>query len=384
MYGAAGPLAVYGAGVPIASNAAGVSSEQTYDAITPSAPESAMLGFMSASHSTGLQSGGMVGYSTFFTGYDPGRDGMARALSMGRLGGQAVSMSARAMKQLGFGGGGTAGFIDKAAKFDQYGMGVFASKTPAEAFRMQGRGAGISNSAQQTVDSRIRSLQYNTQNLSPNARRGALHRAAESLGRSSTPSRANLLTGDPDAIAKADQRDRLREAVRGGTMQSTTKTALRNATVEGVEEATESAAYRYGVGVAGGMGYKDSGKAAANLVYDEDLKRFVPKASSGSKGATILSGNAGKFIGGAAKAVGAYEIAKIAVDAASYAAGKGYESLVETTTRLQRRVGADDSMSGAYYNRAAVTERQRAVQTMNRNKIAPRTQVMGNEAYYAH
>jgi hypothetical protein len=164
-------------------------------------------------------------------------------------------------------------------------------------------------------------------------------------------------------------------------------TSSGNLALEAVDDRQDQSFIRKALtGVLGGLGYDDQGRSVGNLTREKFASGRVfgmESAAKGSGGAQF-GGAAGRVLGKGVRFLGAFEIARLGVDAATYAMGEGYEAMVKTTERLQRRVGADHSMSGGYYNRAAATERQRAVQTLNSNRLNPRTQIRGNEAYYSH
>jgi hypothetical protein len=145
--------------------------------------------------------------------------------------------------------------------------------------------------------------------------------------------------------------------------------------------------FKWLVGVLGGEGFTRGGTKASFDVAEETIDgetQLFRSPTSNSQGARILGGPAGRALGAAARIGVGYEIARLGFDAATYAAGEAYESMVETTSAIRRRVGSDDSMSPAYYNRAAATERQRARQELNIRSLNPRTQLQGNEAAMAH
>ena len=170
------------------------------------------------------------------------------------------------------------------------------------------------------------------------------------------------------------------------------QSAVRNAdpqsvTLEAVDDRKDRSFLRKSLtGILGGLGYGPDGGERGSLTTRTigDRRYGFFDAAGDSGGANVMKGTAGRVLGKGIRMLGAFEVASLAVDAGTYALGEGYEAMVETTERLQRRVGADHSMSGGYYNRAASTERQRAVQSLNRNQLNPRTQIQGNEAYYAH
>ena len=111
------------------------------------------------------------------------------------------------------------------------------------------------------------------------------------------------------------------------------------------------------------------------------------KAKAGESfrhGANVIKGNAGRMAGLAFRGFAAYEVLSFAGKIGSHMAGEAYDSMVESADRLKRRTGSDHMMSGGYFNTATSTERQRAVQAMNENSLHPRSQMMGNEAYWMH
>ena len=370
MVGTTARALAYGAGVPMASNAAGVDPEATYDALTPGAVSSAVYGLTTASHEVGLQSGGMAGYSTFFTGYNAETDGIGRRLSLGRLAGEAVSKTAEGVLRTGLVNNDTAqDMLRRASHFDELGMGAFA--------------------------------RYDKEAAS---KAGLQHQKTTTQSRGMFPGRDNL-SRDPSWWSRlrdmraAHQTSAMRGQAPGPLVQSWSieprdidvdsasiqKSAQRVGKRAGAAKGAKSWAYK-AMGLFGGAGYTDQGKADYDVVTrtGPDGKDFKALKRTSNKGLTMLKGSAGRMLGAGFRMMGAMELGMLAADAVGYAAGAGYESMVETTTRLQRRVGGDNSMSGGYYNRAAVTERQRAVRTMNQNQLNPQTQMMGNEAAFMH
>ncbi len=407
-----GPAATYGAAVPAASQAAGVDPRQTYDAITPSLAESATLGAMTASHTQGLRSGGLVGYSTFFTGYDPDRDGTARRLSMGRGAAQAVSASARALMHTGLQNTAAGKYIEPFTMAHRYGVGGAmdaAMRGPmgsasSGGITTMGRSAGKTG----TQTAGLGAFGKNPTLTATQKGVGGVPTSGGPAGTVNTrtvtrpaPEYENIPTsGGPVRQRTGRNVNPLRgvsadEATLHATSNTGTKSRsamVRSASAddlvfEAIDDPKDKGFIRKALtGILGGMGYDDEGRAVGNLTreqFDSGRVFGMESAAKGSGGAQF-GGAAGRVLGKGVRFLGAFEIARLGVDAATYAMGEGYEAMVKTTERLQRRVGADHSMSGGYYNRAAATERQRAVQTLNSNRLNPRTQIRGNEAYYNH
>jgi hypothetical protein len=348
-----------------------MSPSESYDAATPSLPESAALGLMHKDiHKKGLQSGGLLGYQTFFSGYNPERgDGAARRLSIGRLAGQGVSMAARGLKQAGLAGTAAEEFLDRASMFHKHGLGAFVD--PSEEIR-----SGAGRQARQNMLGKAKflsqngSAEYSTPGKNPGRRRAALEFAEGGFGTGSIKSGPKLQPApdvDPSDVNISGSAAReIREKGR--------KAAFKAA-------ADDSWLYKI-MGALGARGYSDDGTKAAVEGVEEtvDGKDYRMVAAAGDKGPNLISGRLGSYAGKALRMYGYYEVAKMAVDATTYAAGQAYESMVSSTEEMMRRVGRSETMSRGYYNRAAATERQRAVQELNDSTLNPRTQLMGNEA----
>lgn len=405
------------AGVSAASS--DTSPSETFGAVAPDPVTSAGIGMVTASHQKGLQSGGMFGYSTFFTGYRPEDHHAGRRLSIGRAAAETVSLAAEGLRRTPLSGiDAVDEGLKRASKLSEYGMGVFGNiqSTGLQQFYgdPQGQGVGVVDEyAQQgrggrsvkgshraasifTTESRPQSGS-STPEPAPGAE-NPVDSYRQQAGQPSTPrppaGGAPVRSAD-DVISEAaeqnadDTVDMIQNAevtgTRGASRVGTAGSPDARMPTGSSKNSTLGRAFRFLVGGLGGAGYNADGSTAVRQVYDETLGGMVTVAEGGSEGATFMKSSAGRMIGSAFKFAGYAEAAQLAGQGISYAAGKGYESLVEATTRLQRRTGgAGEQMSTAYYNRAASTERQRAVQSMNSNKLNPRNQIMGNEAYFMH
>jgi hypothetical protein len=208
----------------------------------------------------------------------------------------------------------------------------------------------------------------------------------------STQATQKLVRNAPSGVANPQANPKFGNAIEG-RVDGVVSNAGGEAAEETVEEATEAADgpaskfFKAITGILGGEGYGKSGQTFKGRSVKRDIAgdTFKFLAGSGdSQGANLASGAAGRYVGAAFRGVAIYEAARLAGQGIAYAAGEGYEAMVETTTRLRRRVGQDDSMSGGYFNRAASTERQRAMQSLNENRLDPKTQLLGNEAAFGH
>lgn len=374
------PAAFWGGAVPSAAQTAGMETGRAYDAATPSAIESIGIGLLMNRHTRGLQSGGMVGYSTFFTGYDADRHGLGRKISLGRLGAQAVSASARGLMHTPLANS------DRAAS-------VLRPLTMAHKYGVGG-----------AVDAAMRGPIGSDDVLQPKAKvslgaaggvGGKSMPASPDVGpnRTVAPSHLRDFVGDEFDVPRSN-RSRAASPKARVPYRSLDPSDVDD--VVGVGRSASAAAdvgedvsdvWRYTVGWLGGEGFTAGGTRASARETVERIDgsafRFFA-AESGSQGARVLGGPAGRALGAAFRIGAGYEIARLAVDAGTYAAGEAYESMVETTSAIRERVGSDQSMSPAYYNRGAATERQRARRSLNLRSLNPRTQLMGNEASMAH
>lgn len=327
------PLTVWGPGAAMASNATGVNM---YGAALPSLPESMMLSALMSRHKAGLTSGGMVGYSTFFTGYDPSQHGMLRSLSIGRLAGQGVSAMARGLVSAGI---GTTAFQDNVLKPLQY----------THKYGLSGVLSSVSTKEYDAVYKEYVRAKVNRE--LPNLR---FLNKKQGLGMSTKQLR--------------------KEAQRRGQIYAAAQT---NVALQG----KFAARHKWLAGILGGIGFDELGHAQTKWV-EEGGRRFMV-SQAGSTGA-VMTGRLGKFLGAGAKLSSGLMLASMAATATVDIIGAGYESLVRTNARLQERVGTKHTMSAAYFNRAAATERQRAMMTLNTNQLNPRNQLMGNEASFMH
>lgn len=430
------PAAFWGGAVPSAAQTAGMEPSRAYDAATPGAIESAGLGFMMNSHRKGLQSGGMVGYSTFFTGYDPSRGhGTGRMLSLGRLAAGGVSVASQGLLQTPLGNyDAAAKVLEPLTMTHKYGLGgamhaiaqgpISSGGGGSSSLMLPGRG-GPTLVGGSGGGSSVK-FAFAGHPLDPNARSSAInHQPGRPAGMSGAPTGTRgVNVSDAEVVGYRDTGLGTRysgvsvtqsgpstlnptggRGVRPGNPLRTTpgpaglrggpagldEKAIRNAKVVGVSGAADDAASRASwgkwiTGLLGGEGYKKGGTQAAFREATETIgeRTWGFAAAADDTAGMAFGGVAGRALGAAFKLGVGYEAARIAVDATTYVAGEAYESMVETTTTLRRRLGSDQSMSPAYYNRAAATERQRARRELNSRSLNPRTQLRGNEAYMAH
>jgi len=339
-----------------------------YDMATPSLTTSAMISFMEPKHRHGLRSGGLVGYSTFFTGYDPSRGhSFARQVSLGRMGAKGVEMAAKGLMATPLGSSEAARYIAPFARAGKYGI---AGAVDAA---VRGPGADLGEEAVETAAGAV-----NPQQLSMGFGQSATPDAGEQLsmfGDGGKPKSKKTVVGPYSDWPRGSQ-------------------SVDDVVEEGAEAATKTTSSSAGqrirkwlYGVFGGTGFKEGGTKAAFRETSEEIagmsfKMAAPEAGTG--GALAASGSLGKWAGRALRGAGWFEVARMGVQAGSYAVNSAYESMVETTARLQQRVGHQQQMSPAYYNRAAATERQRAARELNESVLNPRTQLKGNEAAFYH
>lgn len=368
---AIGAAVAWGAGVPAAGQQLGLSPSESYDAATPSLPEAAALGAMEPGlHKKGLQSGGLLGYKTFFSGYNPERgDGQARRLSIGRLAGKSVSMAARGLKQAGLAGTGAEDFLNRATLFEKHGLGAFVDPSE-ELVSGAGREARRGMIGKSRYLAQHSGVTYSTAGRNPGRRRAAQELAAGGYG-----------TGNIKSGPKLQPSPGLDDVNDVKVAGSAVRKKGRNAAFKAA--ANDSWLYKI-MGALGGKTHNAAGTEVVGEVVEETVDGSTVRAVAGmgEEGGNLISGRLGSYAGQAFRMAGYYEVAKMAVDATTYAAGQAYESMVSSTEQMMQRVGRSETMSNAYYNRAASTERQRAVRELNDSMLNPRTQLMGNEATY--
>jgi hypothetical protein len=373
------PAAFWGGAVPSAAQTAGMETGRAYDAATPSAIESIGIGLLMNRHTRGLQSGGMVGYSTFFTGYDAERHGFGRKISLGRLGAQAVSASARGLMHTPLANSERAASVLRPLTMaHKYGVGGALSSVQLT--------DELAESAAESADVAGRSRSFFARHgaspMTPGAEDIAPSPNATAMGPDFDDAeriKASLRRGD--VVASRSAQEVGEEAAEIGS-RSAYASAMR-----GQMDSKTGRMFKWLVGVLGGEGFNRAGTRASYEVAEETIDgttQLFRRAGGSTAGAVALGGTAGRALGAAFRIGAGYEIARLAVDAGTYAAGEAYESMVETTSAIRERVGSDQSMSPAYYNRGAATERQRARRSLNLRSLNPRTQLMGNEASMAH
>lgn len=340
---AGGAALTAGVGTAYATGGAGTVQEgaaATLDMATPGIMESAMYGM--AMHSPirtgGLASGGLVGYSTFFSGFDPATDSSTfRRFSIGRAAGEVVSLAARGLRGLGL----DTEFVQRATQFNKYGMGAFIDPKTELITSPNKFGAAVTKEGAKFPKSQS-------------------YRVGPSRFESAAEAKAKLSQAKPKAVFSGKP-----GFAKGGA---------------------ESGLYKL-MSTLSGRGYKmgEEGAEVAVEVVEETVggNKLAMTKASGTVG-KVFTGAGATALSVAARGVAAYEVLSIAKDAATYAIGQGYKSMVDSATQLQQRMGMENYMSGGYFNRAATSERQRVMQTMNRNRLAPRDQIFGNEAFYGH
>lgn len=331
------------------------------DAATPSLAESAVYGLAFQKHDSGFQSGGLLGYSTFFTGYRAG-DGALRAMSLGRLGLSGASAAASALNNVPAIQRSWLGrHLPAMTKLNEYGV------------------AGVVNS--------LSTDEYKSQILDPVRNRiKDTHIAARNYGYSQAAKHARLNSAlyATDATYRQHSRQYLQRHY-GGKVE---EFARRSATTAGENAmrtaiaGTNSGKWKMLAGALGGAGFDSEGKNNSIFEYDADTNRHYRKAAKGSTGASF-AGKAGSILGKAVRVGALLEIGMIASDLLIDAAGSSYGSMVRVTNRMQERLNGS-GMSSAYFNQASSTERMRAMRDMNTSVLNPRNQLMGNESYFTH
>lgn len=392
--------ASYAGGSYMAANAAGVDQELLKDTLTPSVLESAAFGFLAAGkasgfgHRKGLQSGGLVGYSTFFSGYDPEMHGAARKYSLGRVGGAAVSAAGHALEKIP----GLAGsrYIESMKSFHRLGLWAF-NYTDGKGFdtptgQPSAMPGGAKFSAIDPDSSHGRSLLKETGQYDDSVIMTRANKKASSF-KNTIAQRSAWQSTVKDLFRKGrEQRNFTFSPMSRGKGANTALETLSNAVgnrpnnpIVGGAPNKGGRMVSYIASWFGGTGATADG-SEMKLAYDKlSDGTTIARAGRGAKhGANIIKGALGRTVGMGFQAAAAYEVAKYAAKGIGYAVGKGYESMVESTERIRRKTGSDQMMSGGYFNRAATSERQRAVQTMNTRTLHPRYQMMGNEAYWMH
>lgn len=393
--------AAYAGGTPMAANSMDMQTSELREVLTPSVLESAAFGFMVAGHKTGLQSGGLLGYSTFFSGYDPSQGhGMGRQLSLGRAAGGAVSAAGKALGKIP----GLAGskYIESMKSFHRYGMWSFNYQD----------GKGFDTATGQPLGGRQGTTAGHFKPVDNRGPRGRSHLAGR-FGYDNA-----VIMDDSHARARAMEefkndnrpyRKRHSDGLKGSwkVAQSQRKTSVAGAPFRESAKMKEMKRNLAGGRIKGSMsrgGPKGQGRILSHIAswfggtgaskdgsefrlttgtLGDGTKINIPGRGAG-KGLNIMKGAGGKLVGRGFQFAAAYEVASFAARGIGHAVGAGYESMVESTERLRRKTGADQMMSGGYFNRAATSERQRAVQTMNTSTLHPRYQMMGNEAYWMH
>lgn len=335
---------------------------------TPSLPESAVLGVMLAKHEKGLQSGGLVGFNTLFTGYDPSRGygGLARRISAGRAAGGAISMTARGLRGLGV----QSDILTKLSYADRFGLGGALSAISAD--QMDDAWAGTRDHAAHKMYER---------------RAAPVRQAAADKIRAA----AGITKPDPilrKTVARETRvaLDAIDSSVGKKSMTIADRYTNRMMGLGAGRKTMDSrrGLFKFLMGGLGGAGYTDAGKLSMSWSDEIDGFHFAT-AKEGSKGATMINGQYGRLAGRAIKAGGWMQLIGMGVDIATDFAGSTYSSMVRTANKYSDRYHNNGNiMSPAYMSQAAVTERQRAMMELNSSVLNPRTQLMGNEGYFYH
>jgi hypothetical protein len=348
-------LGLAGAAVYGASNATG---QDVASILTPSVPESFMFGAMASRHKGGFVSGGMIGYSTFFTGFNPeaGYGGTMRSISAGRAAAGALSLAARGMRAATTEGSDAYHFFNRFAGMHKYGLqGALMYQSEADfnkrmkptldKLKTRHRRAAIS-----TLNTTIQSVKVASPSIS----------TAAPL----TPKVSSLVGVLDAADAKA--------------AATTHKGADRliGKHMKGPRNLLK------GLSVFTGRGFDGKNVKGKWILDETGARRFV--SDSGSK-AAALGGAGGQMAGRLIRMGGWLQLGSMAATAAVDFAGDTYASMVRHTRHMQDKYNVHGNvLSPAYMSQAAVTERQRAQMELNTSILNPRTQMMGNEAGMYH
>lgn len=321
---------------------------------------SALGGIAAGNHSHKLGSKGLLGFTTLFTGYDPqhGLGGLGRRMSVGRLALAGVELGAQGLLKTGMLDG---------HRFENR---VRLAATGAQRHGLLGiiGARGIDRPTSQDI-------------------REAGARASLDAQRRFYKNPESVIGGSPsrvEAARKAEQKVRAKKA-----------TAVRSATRVSPDQKVRG--WRF-FSMFSGEGYDQRGRAFMHFVEDQGMAVPRPGAASpeqkgvirnttgrGRKSQGMIARGRAGLIGGGVRGLFLLGAAELGLSAATNYAGRAYGSMVRTADSINERTGGGaDYMSGAYFGRAAATERQRAVATMNENVLNPRTQLMGNEAFFAH
>lgn len=340
---------------------------------------SALGGIAAGNHKHKLGSKGLLGFTTLFTGYDPqhGLGGLGRQMSVGRLALAGVELGAQGLLKTGMlDGHRFENRVRLATQAQRYGLSGIIGARGID-FTPMGSIQGAADKASLDVQrSQYKKYANDEGNLSERRKQQTKKR----------------MTAAAEVAAKPARRQRGSEYRKASVISSDNK-------VRG---------WRF-FGMFSGEGYDEYGNTNARFVRAAGTNMVVPRPgrqapdvmrtnslSAGDlKGGTlqrvgqksqgmIARGRAG-LIGGGIRGLFLLGAAELGLSAATNYAGRAYGSMVRTADSINERTGGGaDYMSGAYFGRAAATERQRAVATMNENVLNPRTQLMGNEAFFAH
>lgn len=298
-----------------------------------------MYGTLMAKQRNGFHSGGMLGMSTFFTGYNPsdGVGGFARSISLGRMAGAAIQTIA----EIGAGAvapGGTAYHVfNRFADFSN--TGAFGAMT----YRADGHslGADLVNAMRNDRVDKVKTvtkLDPSTQSPTPLRRNNTNHRAG--------PRRA-----EPPKLTNSAQR--LRSQARAASVPS-------------------------------GLGFDTENRLQAMLHRNADGSARLGYGERG-KNSYGFGGAGGRMAGRLTQLGLGLELAKFAADKMVDFAGDAYQSAVTVTNRMRETYNLNGNrLSPVYMSAAATTERQRAMAELNSSILNPRTQLQGNEAVFFH
>lgn len=367
-------------GMAHGSSATGQANDSLISAVMPGPVNSFVLGMLGVKQTNGLRSGGMFGYSTFFTGAGPNAS-LARRASLGRMGLAGVSATSRAVRDLtnvrpgsyaarvfdalgNIQHGGLAGLAGELSMEGQDPIG----RTRASVRKIRGRRALTVSSDQGQLFVRHadesgwrvrkgkRLVRLTDESKLPWSVRAYQQR---SLGRNAAD--AMGFDGAARGINKrADAYNRYRTRTAGTAAAQSLK---KNKVVRGL------------AGILGGI----------DLDADDAIRVSGGRVgfNTAKRGYKVLGGTVGKALGGAFRGAAALTVLEMAGQAATFTATSAYRGLARVTERMQDRFNPS-TMSAGYFNRAAATERSRAVQELNTSVLNPRSQLMSNEAYFYH
>lgn len=366
MMGLAAPIAVWG-GAAAASNG---TNGGAFSALAPSLPEAAMFGILGGKHNHGMGSAGLVGYSTFFTGYNPqqGHGGFMRAASLGRAASGMLSTIAQQSQKLMTHGSDAWHMANRIGIMHEYGLQGALTYVKDSDYRDTVQTAYRRQKGQWDEIRAVTKNQWRDLGIE-------VGEAAKAGGPIS-----------PTLKDRFNEVDARWQKMSGETWdKSTRRAALGTARTE-ADATFASRFYKRlrGASMGSGEGFDETGQLLRGGMRSTGRGGHVWVAEAGSKSAQI-GGAIGRNAGRLLKVGMALELASFALTKATDFAGDAYASAVNMTRKMQDTYGMNGNvLSPAYMSQAAVTERQRAQLELNSSVLNPRTQMMGNEAQMYH